>query len=155
SGSLLEPRLKAEEGTLQVVVGAFAGSKALLRDAVAALDEQEPANLVELPRALLNLAVAELVTGDGERAEELGRRVVSLYASRRRPDDLALVDAHNLLAAGAARAGDYPRAAEELRRGAERCRKLGDEAAPLLSNLLLNLALLHKAQGDLERAAAL
>src|SRR5262249_43466519 len=154
TGGLLGPRLHAEQGRLQVFRGEFAASRQLLAGAVAALEAQAPPNLVELPPALLNLAVAELATGARPKAEAAGRRCLDLYREFHLPDDLVLVEAYNLLGTCAAQDGDYARAAGHFREGVGRCDGLGPAADPSRSNLLLNLALLHKAQGDTERAVA-
>src|SRR5262249_19806670 len=66
-GSLIEPRLHAEEGRLQVLRGVYGPSRLLLEGVVRELESQSPLNLVELPPALLNLAVAELATGNPHR----------------------------------------------------------------------------------------
>jgi tetratricopeptide (TPR) repeat protein len=153
-GFLIRPRLQAERGGLRVVLGQFVESRPLLRDAVAELEKQSPPNLVELPRVLLNLAAAELAS-DGRglgAAVKLGTRCLDLYRSYGLPDDLVLVEAHNLLGTCAAQNGEYAVAVKHFRAGLARCPGLGAPAAPYRSNLLLNLALLYKAQGSLAEA---
>src|SRR5262249_15624505 len=144
-----------EEGSLEVLRGEFARSRPLLREAVAGLESQDPLNLNDLPRALLNLAVVELVTDRQGRAKELGQRCQRLYQAHRLPDDLLLVEVDNLLGACAAQEGDYAQAISHFREGEKRCGQLGPGADPQRSNLLLNMALLHKAQGEPDEALRL
>jgi tetratricopeptide (TPR) repeat protein len=66
--------------------------------------------------------------------------------------DLVLVETHNLLGSCAAQDGDYARAISHFQDGVDCCDKLGREADAPHCNLLLNIALLHKAQGDVDRA---
>src|SRR5262249_16558815 len=120
-GALAEPRLTSEEGTLEIVLGSFAPARALLRHAVAELDRQAPANLVDLPRAWVNLAVVEQATGGPDRAEALARRSLELYREHGLPDDLVVVEAYNLLGTCAAERGLYALAVERFRDGIERC----------------------------------
>src|SRR5262249_42281432 len=68
------------------------------------------------------------------------------------PDDLVLVEVEDLLGTCVAQRGDYAEAIAHFRAGVARCTPLGAEADPAHSNLLLNIALLHKAQGDLPEA---
>jgi CHAT domain-containing protein len=151
--SLIGYRIKAELGGLEVILGDFESSRRLLHEAATELEGQRPPNLVELPRVLLNLAIAELASDKGlEEADKRGRQCLGLYGKYRLPDDLVLVETYNLLGACAAQNGDYVRAVEHFRAGLARCEALGEEAAPYRSNLLLNLALLYKAQGDLVQA---
>jgi CHAT domain-containing protein/tetratricopeptide (TPR) repeat protein len=154
TGSLLEPRLHAEQGRLQVLLGEFVPSRELLDNAVRHLETQSPPNLVELPPALLNLAVAELATDRGRRAqaEKRGQHCLDLYRAHRLPGDLVLVETYNLLGTCAAQDGDYTGAINHFRDGVALCRELGPGADPPRCNLLLNMALLHKAQDDLGRA---
>ena len=151
---LVACRLKAEQGGLEVVLGEYRRSRPLLREALAELERQSPPNLVELPRVLLNLAVVELVTGGRARAAELGERCRGLYRKQGLRDDLLLVEACNLLGSCAAQDGDYARAVGLLREGVAVCGRLGTSADPQRCNLLLNLALVHKAQGNLGQALA-
>jgi CHAT domain-containing protein/tetratricopeptide (TPR) repeat protein len=151
---LIEPRLKAEQGSLQIVLGKFRQSRPLLREAVANLEKQSPRNLIELPRALLNLAVVEMATGGQSRAVALARQCVKLYRDHHLPDDLLVVEAHNVLGTCAAQEGDYAQAIDQFREGVACCGRLGPAAEAQHANLLLNMALVHKAQGDLGQALA-
>jgi CHAT domain-containing protein len=151
-GLLIEPRLKTEEGSLQILLGSYALARPLLRQAVQELEEQSPLDLMQLPRALNNLAVVEQATDEVARAETLGRKTLTLYRKYDLPEDLLLVETFNLLGTCAAQRGDYAAAIDEFREGVARCAKLGSIADPPHSNLLLNIALLHKAQGDLTEA---
>ncbi len=152
AGGLIEPRLHAEQGRLHVLLGEYAPSRPLLAGAVRDLEGQSPLNLVELPAALLTLGVAELATGDRARAEKAGRRCLDLYRVHGLPDDLVLVEAYNLLGNCTAHDGDYAEAIKHFRAGVGRCPGLGPAADRPHYNLLLNIALLLKAQGDQERA---
>jgi CHAT domain-containing protein len=151
-GLLVRPRLQAEQGLVQVYLGAFPRARELLRAALRALDQQTPANLIDLPRALNNLAVVEQATNHLDRAEELARRCLDLYHKEGLPADLVLVEAHHLLGSFLALRGENAQAVEELRAGIALCKRLGRQADQQQGNLLLSTALLHKAQGDLERA---
>ena len=63
-----------------------------------------------------------------------------------------LVETIGVLGTCEALRGDYARALEHFRDSVKRCEKLGAPADQQHSNLLLNVALLHKSQGDLEEA---
>jgi tetratricopeptide (TPR) repeat protein len=149
---LIQPRLRTEQGSLELVQGAAARARPLLRTAVANLEQQEPPNLVELPRAFNNLAVAEVATGEADRAETAARKNQALYRRYELADDVLLAETHEVLGDCAALRGDYPLAIDRYRKGIEMCRRLGAAADPLQSNLLLDIALLLKGQGDLEEA---
>jgi CHAT domain-containing protein len=151
-GLLIRPRLQAEQGLVQAYLGAFTRARELLRASLRALDEQAPANLIDLPRALNNLAVVEQATNHLDRAEELVRRCLDLCRRERLPADLVQVEAHNLLGSFLVQRGENAQAIEELRAGIALCQRLGRMADQQQSNLLLSTALLHKAQGDLESA---
>ncbi|HYT88775.1 MAG TPA: tetratricopeptide repeat protein, partial [Gemmataceae bacterium] len=147
-GGLIEPRLHAEQGRLQVLLARYAPSRELLDGVVVELEKQVPLNLIDLPPALLNLAVAELATGGQRKATEATHRCLALYEKYRLADDLLLVDAYNLLGTCTALDGNYAVAIGHFHEGVTRCAKLGDAAAPQRCSLWLNIALLHKAQGD-------
>ncbi|HYT87526.1 MAG TPA: tetratricopeptide repeat protein [Gemmataceae bacterium] len=152
AGTLIEPRLRAEEGRLQVFLGDYAKSRKLLTDAVNELEKQSPLNLVELPTALLNLGVAEMATGDRGKASERGERCLKLYRQYHLVDDLVLIETYNLLGTCAAQAGDYKTGLDQFRAGTAICARLGESVDPQHCNLLLNMALLYKAQHDLPKA---
>jgi CHAT domain-containing protein len=150
--TLIRSKLRTEEGSLRLLVGKFAEARGPLQEAVAELEGQFPPNLVELPRALSNLAVVEQATDRPDRAEALARRCRALYEQYQMADDVVLVEVEELQGTCAAQRGDYAEAIGHFRAGVERCTRLGPEADPAHSNLLLNIALLHKAQGDLPEA---
>jgi CHAT domain-containing protein/tetratricopeptide (TPR) repeat protein len=149
---LYDPKIRSEQGTLQVLLGAFADARPALREAVAALQAQSPPNLIDLPRALVTLAIVEQAGGDTERAEELAGKCLDLYKRCEIADDLIVVEAHNVRGTSAATSGRYALAVERFRDGIRLCERLGSAADAAQSNLLLNLALLHKSQGDLVEA---
>jgi CHAT domain-containing protein/tetratricopeptide (TPR) repeat protein len=151
-GPLVQPRLKVEQGYLKVIMGIYKDALALLTEAVDQLQKQDPPNLIDLTRALNNLAVAEQATEDPARAEKHGRECLELYRLYDLPADLIQVETYNLLGTAIALRGDYAAAIAQFRTGSALCDKLGPQADPQLSNLLLNIALLYKAQGDLEEA---
>ncbi len=146
--AILDPRLVSELGLLRGLRGASAGARDALRQAVAELEAQTPPNLMELPRALTNLAVVEKATNELQKAETLARRCLDLYRQNDLREDLVVVEAHNLLGDCAAESGRYASAASHFRSGADLCDRLGPSADAPRCNLLLNLALLHKAQGE-------
>ena len=96
--ALAEPKVKSEQGTLQVILGAVKAARGRLGEAVAELERQDPVNLIDLPRALNNLAIVEQATGNLDRAEELAGRCLALHRKHRLADSLILVEVHNLLA---------------------------------------------------------
>jgi CHAT domain-containing protein len=151
--SLLDPRLQSELGALRVLRGQTADSRPVLREAVASLEGQSPVNLIDLPRALTNLAAVEEITGELDRAGALTTRCRQLYERYQIPEDVVLVEVHNVEGACAADRGVYATAVERLTSGIDLCGRLGPAADPAYANLLLNLALVHKSQGDLDEAA--
>jgi CHAT domain-containing protein/tetratricopeptide (TPR) repeat protein len=152
AGDLLDPRLAAEEGRLQGELGKYLLSEKRLSVAVDKLEKQDPPNLLELPVALLNLGVAKLATGDLAGAKKRGLHCLDLYSKYGLPDDLVLVEAYDLVGKGAFLGGEYAEAIAHYRAGVDHCVRLGSAADRRRCNLLLNIALLHKAQGDLDRA---
>src|SRR5262249_62156556 len=80
AGGLIEPRLNTEQGTLMVLRFKYERARVLLGPAVGELEAQSPVNLLALPPALLNLAVAELGDGNATRAEVLAGQCLQLYA---------------------------------------------------------------------------
>src|SRR5581483_8917246 len=137
-------------------LGDFTKSRELLTGVVTTLQKQSPPNLVELPAALLNLAVAELATSQTSagraRAAQRGRDCLTLYEKNKLPADLVLVETCNLLGTCAAQEGDYARAIAHFDTGVKHCGSLGSAADTSHCALLLNVARLHKAQGDLDNA---
>jgi CHAT domain-containing protein/tetratricopeptide (TPR) repeat protein len=153
-GNLLTPKLRAEEGNLHGIRGAYGEARKSLRLAVAELELQSPPSLIDLPRAFVNLAACELATDDTAAAEALARKTLALYAKYALKDDLVLVEVYTILGGCAAQNGDYAVAIAHFRDGLERCAKLGAPAAPQEAHLFLNIALLLKAQGELTEALA-
>lgn len=156
-GSILGPRLKAEQGSLQAILSVYQDALDRLRDAVAQLEKQDPPNLIDLPRALNNLAVVEQSTDNPLGAEEHGRQCLELYRRHELPADLVQVATYNLLGTSIALRGDYGKAINEYRQGVALCEtlaKLGEQADVTHSDLLLNIALLYKAQHAPEDALA-
>lgn len=149
-GPLLRPKLRTEMGTLQTYLGSYANARDLLGAAVKTLEEQTPVNLDELPRAMHNLSVAEQALGQYDRAGELGRRVANLYRDNDLPTDVLLVESFTLQGGCLAQQGDYAAAIDRYREGIAFGERIGADRQ--LCGLWLNVALLHKAQGDLRRA---
>ncbi len=145
-------RLQGEKGSMQLLLGSYEKARQALSEAVRVLEAQEPVNLIDLPRALLGLGIVEQGSGAVARAETLGHRCLALYRKHSLPDDLTLVETRNLLGTCLALRGEYAQAIEQFRPAADCCEKLGPAANAQHSNLLLNWALVHKAQGDLEEA---
>ena len=146
---LIACRLKVEQGSLEVPawrVFAVAAAAARGSGRPGTADAAQSGRAAAL---LLNLAVVELVTGGRDRAIRLGERCLELYRKHGLADDLMHVEACNLLGTCAAQEGNYARAIGLFREGVTLCGRLGAAADPPRSNLLLNVALVHKAQGDL------
>lgn len=147
-GVLAGPRLRIQQGNLQAYRGAFDLARRLLGEAAAELEREEPRHHPDLLRAWGHLAVAEHGHGNLDRADEIARKALALHRELNWPDDLMIADLHNLLGACAAERVQYAEAVEWFRRGETLCAKLGPPARLLHSRLLLNLALVHKSQGD-------
>lgn len=151
-GSLLNSKLDTEQGSLQYLLGATKAGRAKLRDAVDALERQAPWNLFELPRAYINLAAVEASADGLDKAEKLVLKTLDLYQTYSLPDDAVVVEACNLRGSIFAQRGDYTKAIQYFREGLDRCQTQTIEGPLQRSNLLLNIALLHKSQGDLPEA---
>jgi CHAT domain-containing protein len=151
-GPLFDPRMRSEQGALQVLLGSVAEAKDALRAAALELEKQSPPNLIDLPRVLNNLAAVEQAVGELNTAEEQARKCLALYRTWELPADLVLVETHNVLGTCAAERGRYHQAVEHFRDGIALCSKLGQAADVPHSTLLLNLALVHKSQGDTTEA---
>ena len=74
-GILPKPHLQSEQGSLQVILGAFREARQLLRESVERLEQDDPPNLIDLPRALNNLAIVEQLTGRSHQGRETGPAV--------------------------------------------------------------------------------
>ena len=151
-GVLGGPRLKSQQGTLQAILSSFKTARALLREAVAELERQSPPNYVDLPRAYTNLAIVEQACGDLDQAEARANDCQALYRRFAWPQDSTVVETYNVLGVCKAQHGQYNKAVNQFRDGTDLCAALGRSADLQHSRLLLNLALLHKSQGDLVRA---
>lgn len=154
-GSLLSTKLHTEQGSLLYLLGVTKTSRQVLRDAVDALERQRPMNLIELPRAYINLAAVEASATDLQNAERLIDKTLDLYAQHSLPDDAVIVEACNLRGSVLAQRGDFSKAIKYFREGLDRCTMTSFEAPLQRSNLLLNIALLHKSQGELPEAIKL
>lgn len=158
---LLDARLKSDRGGLELIGSAYQTARKLLTQALADLDAADPPNLRALPQVLVNLATAELGCDAPERAQPLLKRCGELYRTHNLPPDSLHAECDYLLGVAAARAGDFAGAMRHFRAGLARCEAVGPPADPVRFNLWLNVALIHKEQGDapaagdaLERAAA-
>jgi CHAT domain-containing protein len=152
AGQLLSARMRTDLGSLQTIRGSYKEARGLLRKAVGDLERQRPINLIDLPHALNNLAIAEQATDEYDRAEKLARRGLALYRDEELPGDSVQAEAHNLLGTSLAQRGEYAEAIGEFRAGERLCERLGRAADRQRCDLLLNQALLHKTQGDIANA---
>jgi CHAT domain-containing protein/tetratricopeptide (TPR) repeat protein len=148
-GQLLEPRMKSERGGLKLFLNSYPDARKLLEEAIDDLEKQDPPNLVELPRVLNNLAIVEVETNP-KRALELVTQCMKLYGDL--PPDLNQVETHNLFGTCKALQGDYTEGIKEFQTALDLCDKLGSLADRQRSKLLLNKALLYKAQYELDEA---
>jgi len=154
-GSLLASKLDTEQGSLHYLLGATTTGRLKLQHAVDLLERQTPWNLIELPRAYINLATVESTTDDLDKAERLVHKTLDLYGRFKLPDDAVIVEACNIRGTVMAQRGDYAKAIQFFRDGLEHCSTPTPEAPLQRSNLLLNIALLHKTQGELPEAIRL
>ncbi|MFO0945754.1 MAG: CHAT domain-containing tetratricopeptide repeat protein [Planctomycetota bacterium] len=145
-------RLKAEQAGLHILLGASRAARPLLEESIRFHESQDPQNLSELVRALNSLAVAELTDGSILKAETLGKKCQDLYKLHSIPDDDGLIESYNLLGTSAAARAEYAQAIELFQKGEEICRKLGSAADRPLGNILLNVAQIHRSQGDIDEA---
>lgn len=151
-GSLLSPKFETEQGSLLYLLGSTKSGRQLLRDAVDSLERQRPWNLIELPRALINLAAVEAASGDLDTAQKLVERTLNIYDQFALPDDGVVVEALNLRGTVEAQRGDFARAIKYFREGLRRNTSATTHGPMQRSNLLLNIALLHKSQGEIPEA---
>ncbi len=150
--ALTHVRLRAEEGSLLVLTTAYKKARPALRGALAELEKQSPPDLIEYPRVLNALAIAEQALGNPARALVLGEKTLALYRLHAIPEDVVLVETYNVLGTAAALTGEYARAFEHYRAGIEVAGKIGADANVQHSALLLNSAILYRSQGDLAAA---
>lgn len=149
---LLEARLKSDRGGLELMTSAYQTARKSLSVALADLDAADPPNLRVLPKVLVNLATAELGCGSPERADTLLARCVELYSKHKLPADAVRVECDYLLGVSAARRGEFAAAMTHFRAGLARCDSVGRSAEAVRFNLWLNVALIHKDQGDADTA---
>jgi len=149
---LLEARLKSDRGGLELMTSAYQTARKSLTVALADLDAADPPNLRVLPKVLVNLATAELGCGSPERADALLARCVELYSKQEIPADAVRVECDYLLGVSAARRGEFATAMTHFRAGLARCDSVGRSAEAVRFNLWLNVALIHKDQGDADAA---
>lgn len=149
SVSLVQPRMKFEQGSLELILGAYQDARGQLRASVFELEIQSPQNLIDYPRALNHLALVELATGEAKRAQGVAEKTLEVYRKNHLPPDAIHVDAYNLIGTSLAQQGDYPEAIKKFRAGIGICDQVGSSVAEQRGSLLLNIALLLKAQSDL------
>lgn len=146
--ALLDARLKSDQGALELILASYPAARKLLAAALADLDRSHPVNLRVLPKVLVNLATAELGCDSPEAAEAALGRCNELYKKHKLPPDALRVEADYLLGVAASRKGDFAGAMAHFRAGLARCDAVGPDAEPTRFNLWLNIALIHKEQGD-------
>lgn len=152
SDVLLEVRVKADRGELELIAAAYPTARALLSQVHSEVTRAEPPDLRVLPQVLVNLAAAELAGENPERADPLLNSCAELYVHHRLPADTVLAECDYLRGAAAAQRGDFSSAINHYRRGQGVCEVVGTKAEPVRFNLLLSTALVHKEQGDFAAA---
>lgn len=152
--ALVDGRLAADRGGLELLAAAYQPARRSLAKALAELDAASTPNLRALPAVLVNLATAEIACDAPDRADPLLTRCLDLYAKHALPDDAVRAECEYLRGAAAARRGDYAAAVRAFRAGLAVCDRVGPAADPVRFHLELNTALIHKEQGDADRAAA-
>ncbi len=145
---LLDARLKADRGGLELLLSSYQAARKLLTPALADLETADPPNLRTLPKVLVNLATAELGCDAPERAEPLLSRCAELYRKYKLPSDAVRVECDYLSGVAAGRRGAFADAISHFRSGLALCDAVGTSAEPVRFNLWLNIALIHKEQGD-------
>jgi CHAT domain-containing protein/tetratricopeptide (TPR) repeat protein len=146
--ALLEVRLKADRGELELLAASYQTARTLLAKVLAELDAADPPDLRALPQVLVNLATAELAGDTPEKADALLARCAELYRRHKLPPDGTRAECDYLFGAAAAQRGDYAQAVRHFRAGLDVCDAVGPKAEPVRFNLLLNTALIYKDQGD-------
>ncbi len=150
---LVDARLKADRGSLELMTSAYPAARTSLAAALKELDATEPPNLRALPKLLVNLATAELACETPEKADSHLARCREIYRKQKLPADAVRVECDYVAGVAAARRGDYGRAMAHFRDGLALCAVVGTDADPVRFNLALNVALIHKEQGDTGEAA--
>ncbi len=150
---LLDARLKADRGGLELLAASYQTARKLLTVALADLEAADPPNLRALPSVFVNLATAELGCASPERAEVLLKRCTELYRKHKLPTDAVRVECDYLAGVTAARKGAFAEAMGFFRTGLALCDAVGTAAESVRFNLWLNIALIHKEQGDMGDAS--
>lgn len=145
---LVDGRIRSDRGGLQLITSDYQKARESLAAALADLDKADPPNLRVLPKVLVNLATAELACDAGTSAEPLLARCADLYAKHKLPPDAVRVECDYLQGVAGARKGEFAQAMAHFRAGLDRCDAVGPVADPVRFNLWLNVALIHKEQGD-------
>lgn len=145
---LVDGRLKSDRGGLELMTSAYQTARKSLLLALADLDKADPPNLRALPKVLVNLATAELACDSPEKADPLLTRCAELYRKHKLPADAVRAECDYLSGVSAARRGDFAQAMVHFRAGLTLCDTVGRPADPVRFNLWLNVALIHKEQGD-------
>ncbi len=150
---LVDARLKSDRGGLELMTSAYQTARTSLSRALIALDTQDPPNLRALPKVLVNLATAELACDSPGKADLLLARCADLYRKYRLNPDPVRAECDYLLGVSAARRGEFAQAMSHFRSGLAACAESGPAADAVRFNLWLNVALIHKDQGDPAAAA--
>ena len=145
---LVDGRIRSDRGGLQLITSDYQKARETLATALEDLDKADPPNLRALPKVLVNLATAELACDAGENAGPLLARCADLYAKHKLPADAVRVECDYLLGVAGTRKGEFAQAMAHFRAGLDRCDAVGPAADPVRFNLWLNVALIHKEQGD-------
>jgi hypothetical protein len=150
---LVDARLRADRGGLELLTAAYQEARKSLAAALAEHDATKFPNLRSLPKVLVNLATAELACDTPEKADPLLVRCAELYAKHQLPADPVLAEAAYLRGVSAARRADFAAAMAHFRAGLAHCGTAGKPADQVRFNLALNVALLYKEQGELAPAS--
>ena len=146
--ALVDGRLKSDRGGLELMTSAYPTARKSLLLALADLDAADPPNLRAVPKVLVNLATAELACDAPDKADPLLVRCAELYRKHKLPADTVRAECDYLSGVTAARRGDFAQAMAQFRSGLVLCETVGRPADPVRFNLWLNVALIHKEQGD-------
>jgi CHAT domain-containing protein/tetratricopeptide (TPR) repeat protein len=149
---LVDGRLKSDRGGLELMTSAYQTARKSLAVALADLDAADPPNLRALPKVLVNLATAELACDTPEKADTLLTRCAELYRKHKLPADPVRAECAYLRGAASARRGEFAQAMDHFRSGLALCETVGRPADAVKFNLWLNVALIHKEQGDAQPA---
>jgi CHAT domain-containing protein len=148
----VEIRIKAEQGRLHILRGSFELARGKLVEAIQDLEKQKPLHLLELTRIKNSLAIVEQARGELDESKKLSENVLLVYREQELPTDLVLIETFNILGTNAALRGNQSDAIERFRQGIQACEEIGPKGDRQRSSLLINIALLHKAQGETDLA---